>query len=337
MDREMIDKVFGAITSLDCKQRAHTIGLYGGEPFLPENFDSIAYLLEKGNNLGYAFNAVTNGSELRRYLPVLKQIDFTNVQITLDGPKRIHDQRRYRVGGEGTFDAISANIDDLLASDIGVNLRINVDRSNLEYVRELAQYVEDQGWPTHSKFTAACAHVLFCTSRNSDGLGLSRLQLFDALKPIKRDFPWLVTGTRTQTIKSVLKKALDDQLVSFTSWHCGSEVNMLLFDSHGDIYVCWESIGLPEGRGRVGRFLPEITWEEQALEAWRSRTISQIEECKSCKYALICGGGCAQKALDEKGSLNSSYCDYFEEIFLQELPVLYEEVEAEQQEQIASV
>jgi len=83
----------------------------------------------------------------------------------------------------------------------------------------------------------------------------------------------------------------------------------------------------------VGRFLPTLVWDNEVLNSWRNRTISQIEECRSCKYALLCGGGCAQQALEQTGSIYSSCCDYFEEIFLQELPILYREIEAEKQKQ----
>ncbi len=99
---------------------------------------------------------------------------------------------------------------------------------------------------------------------------------------------------------------------------------MYLFDAHGDIYTCWNSVGEPIGK--VGRYLPQLIFDHEALGQWYERTIMSIPECVACKYTLLCGGECAQHAdHDPTGNLKSPYCQDFGKLFCAAVPAAYEE------------
>ena len=66
--------------------------------------------------------------------------------MTLDGTETIHNKRRFLKGGAGTFDKIVRGIDACLKNNIPVNLRMVVDKENIDNLPELAQLAIDKGW-----------------------------------------------------------------------------------------------------------------------------------------------------------------------------------------------
>jgi len=61
---------------------------------------------------------VTNGHDLAAYVPTLAAAPIKEVQVTIDGPRELHDARRPHRGGQGTFDRIVAGIDALVAAGL---------------------------------------------------------------------------------------------------------------------------------------------------------------------------------------------------------------------------
>jgi uncharacterized protein len=74
--------------------RKTTITLYGGEPLALENLPVVEYICEKGAERGYTFSAITNAVDLHHFLHLLGPGKIEFLQITLDGPKAIHDRKR---------------------------------------------------------------------------------------------------------------------------------------------------------------------------------------------------------------------------------------------------
>ena len=86
-----------------------------------------------------------------------------------------------------------------------------------------------------------------------------------------------------------------------------------VFDPLGNVYVCTEHVGLTEQR--VGTFWPSLEMLPERIERWHSRTVDNLSLCLKCRYALLCGGGCAYHAEVERGDMYVSYCDRFDEQF----------------------
>ena len=134
--------------------RRKYLTLFGGAPLLPGDRarSGIAALLRGARDLGLDVAVVTNGFTLESYLPLLAEASIRELQVTLDGPQAIHDERRPLRGGGGTFEKIVAGIDAALAQDLPVNLRVVVDRKNLESLPVLASFAADRGWTAHPRF-----------------------------------------------------------------------------------------------------------------------------------------------------------------------------------------
>ena len=97
--------------------------------------------------------------------------------------------------------------------------------------------------------------------------------------------------------------------------YCSANTGNYIFAPDGQIYSCWESIG--KDCSRIGNYMDAegLTLEETAVKRWFSRSVADIPECMECAFALVCGGGCAQYAEYNSGSLYKPYCDDFQKTF----------------------
>lgn len=92
--QEMVDKVYNAMDIIQPRKllRKNVITLYGGEPLLAENKEIVTYIIAEGQKRGYKFSIITNGYDLDSFLDVLSSDNIEEMQITIDGPKEIHNE-----------------------------------------------------------------------------------------------------------------------------------------------------------------------------------------------------------------------------------------------------
>ncbi len=98
----------------------------------------------------------------------------------------------------------------------------------------------------------------------------------------------------------------------FRAGYCGARTGMVVFDPCGDLYVCLESVGIPEFR--IGSYADGFEINRTELDKWREWRIEE-EDCITCKYSLICGGGCPADSMLRTGGSKSSKCDDFPSAF----------------------
>lgn len=126
-------------------------------------------------------------------------------------------------------------------------------------------------------------------------------------------------------IRQTFKQALKGKgLVSFKPVFCGAQTSMLILDPYGDLYTCWEMVGLD--RYKVGSYLDQVEFNDERLSEWYDRNISNVPSCNKCKYAFFCGGGCAAHAyVKNDGNIKTSYCDEYPRVFHTIVPEIFEE------------
>ena len=326
LDEDAIDEIFNAISYLDkncpLEQRKPII-LFGGEPLLPENIEIVGQILDKGAKLGYPFFVVTNGVTLEQYLPILRKFRIQGVQITLDGPKDIHDSRRFKEGKEGTFEDIISSIERAKEIELPVYIRVMVDESNEERIYELAEFIIAKGWHRDKNIRLYLASVFphgrvqYCHADRRD-IAMARL----------------VSLMRSHIITHVFEQEfryfhpIDEVFLGQGDWfplyyYCDAHYSQLFYDPHGDIYPCWLTLG--EKEHSIGTYSPKLTMNKN-YELWRSRNVFNLERCKQCRNALLCGGGCAYSVYEQKGTIMDSDCKFFEALYKYYIPYLYHKV-----------
>jgi uncharacterized protein len=318
MDEETVDALFEAILTLDEKARGEKcLVFYGGEPLQISNASIIEYILKKGDKLGYSFKIVTNGADLYHFIPLLSRVNVLKIQVTIDGPREIHDKRRFRKGKIGTFDDIVRGIDLARENGLPIGVRINVDSENLDYVPEFAEFYKEKGWYPDVYAFVTNVHASACSYSPLISAGEFTKKITELFLKDRRMDVLLQTFRYPNVLLEHLfaKKPFKPRF-----WACGAHTSILVYDSLGHIYPCYESVG--DESHKIGSYKPTLIFNDMAQQ-WRTRTVFTIPECRECNLAYFCGGGCAYQAYRQKGSLNAPFCDKIKFSVKYEVPYLF--------------
>lgn len=304
---EVLDAFFAYVDRAFAGRRKY-VTLFGGEPLLPGEAARgfLEGFVDRVAARGLDLAVVTNGYHLVQALPVLQRAGVREVQVTLDGPREVHDARRPLHGGGTTFDAVVAGIDATLAAGLPVNLRMVVDRRNLEDLPALARFAIDRGWTAHPLFkTQLGRNYELHHCHSGPGVLYSRLELYEALFDLTRRHPEVLelhkpaySIARFLAENGELPPPLFDACTGCkTEW---------AFDATGRIYACTATVGKPDEA--LGTFWPTVTRDEDAVGEWEDRDVLAIPECRACTLRLACGGGCASAAKNRTGRLHAPDC-----------------------------
>ncbi len=148
---EVIDSMFHAISvfqDLLGKSRPPVLTLFGGEPLLNrrKQREAIERVLDLARERGYRVQIITNGVHLGAYADLLSKYPIDFIQVTLDGPREVHDRRRIFAGGRGSFDRIVDSIDRAIAKSLRIVIRVNIDGENVLLLPQLARFILRKGW-----------------------------------------------------------------------------------------------------------------------------------------------------------------------------------------------
>ncbi len=308
-----VDSIFRAIEALTDKPAS--IQLFGGEPFLPANRAIISYILDEARKREFTISAVTNGVNLKEFLPLLRPyrdhlIDF---QITLDGTADIHDKRRPKAGGQGTFVDIVSSIDDALAQGIRVRVRVNVDRENIGSLTDLANFMIQRGWDKFENFAALLSPVDNHTGETVPHR-LSEDETAKIWLDLKKNFPEveIFRPDLFRNLDYIISTLKSDQISYPRFFYCESNnLSCYTFGTDKNIYLCAEAIG--DQRTAVGSYHPDLVLDQKALDKWDGRSIMTLKKCRDCAVATFCGGGCAYAAMCINGSIDDPHCNQAEE------------------------
>ena len=297
--------------------------LYGGEPLLVSSKPLVAEIIRRCRERGIHLVAVTNGYELNHFIELFPR-DLTDfLQITVDGPAPVHDSRRFLVGGKGSFERIMENIRLAVDAGITVNVRTNVNRSNLRQAIELiGEYrrrglLDDPHFHFYYKATLGCYEDDPENAITDEDVYHSLLESgLDARKAIS--LSRIHMGMAEFAIKAFEKEAYPQLKPSF----CGAHSDMLVVDPDGVLYACWDMVSMEEHS--VGfldvdsaRFMYNFN-----LPRWRTRTADNMEKCRQCPLIMLCGGGCAVESEAMYGDRNVGYCGSMKEAFADVAPLL---------------
>lgn len=253
---------------------------YGGEPLL--EIDTIRYLTNKfkeicgENEIVYEATIISNGYLLDLDMAErLKSLDVNNVQITLDGPKDIHDSRRMLLDNKGSYDKILYNLTNI--SDImNVSIRINIDKINMNSADMILEELREKG--LHKKVYIYVAQV---DDVNNPHLSNS-CTLAQEFGEYEVEF---------------LKKAIEYDFQSLrlpptNLSGCGAIMkNAYVIDPLGNLYKCWNTIGQKgESIGNVSGDVKNLITSN--LLKWMTYNPFN-DECNDCITQPLCMGGCA--------------------------------------------
>lgn len=332
MDR-LVEQRFGA-TSDAPGDEAKYITLYGGEPLMAETLPIVEYILHKGLGQGYRFGAITNAVDLDQYIHLLGPDKIGFLQITLDGPREIHDKKR--VGPrfkQGTYDKIISNMKKALPTGAHISVRFHVDFKNISQVKVLIDDLQSEGFQEHANFEVytypvhnfhrgqstpdyplmAIHHMQREMAPMLAGNSLPNLSYAEQA-PSGRQLKVLASD---EGIEGKLRAYVKDKLPGLYSTGlepCSATTGLYIFDPFWKIYTCWDTVGM--NGHETGTYSPAGPVLNFRNDNWLMRSPATIDECKNCKYAFFHFGGCASLPIGAKGTIFAPACYEFQDNFL---------------------
>ena len=211
----------------------------------------------------------------------LARLEPVFVQVSLDGPERIHDAIR----GKGAFDRAMLGIDTLKRHGLTVHVSFTAQRENYRRLTRLAldcrRHKVDKLW---------FDRVVIPKEEDTEGLSLSPGQYASLLRTAGRlNRLGLVSGDRAlqfQTCKNG------------RCYHCGAGGNLLILLADGSVMPCRR---LPFVIGNIREAsLEEIVSGSAVMRDLRETPIP--DACQNCPHAAACRGGAKCIAQARTGS-----------------------------------
>ena len=323
---EVIDAFFRYVDT-EFAGKGKYLTLFGGEPLLPGEKPrrGIGAFLENASERNLDTAVVTNGYYLMDYLDLLETASIREIQVTLDGPERIHDRRRPLKNGKPSFRPIVEGVDAALKAGFTVNMRVVTDRENLPNLPELAELARSKGWIGNPRFKTQLGRnyeLHTCQSAEARKNILSRVELWEEIDDLIAQHP--VVGEFHRPAYSVARFLADTGELPVPLFDsCPGCKTEWAFDLNGGIFSCTATVGKPDER--LGSFYPEVSLDGEAVEEWESRDITEIDECGECAVRLACGGGCASVAKNRTGRLHAPDCRPVKELLSMGLSRYFDE------------
>ena len=237
------------------------------------------------------------------------------IGVSLDGPKKFHDQVRYYPTGEGSYDDVMRSIDLLRQAGIFNGIICDISTVNHRFPKEIFNFFITENIKK-LKF-ARVKKIGYCNSRPS--LIISSAQYIDFMIAIF-DL-WLELDdpeVEIRDIQSVINLILGgNKRECIYMGQCGRFVTVY---SDGSIYGC-DSFSKIDAL-HFGSVLnePVKVRSNSRLQNFRERLEKRKESCRTCAWYFICNGGCAKDCYAKMDSVKplSEVCKnlkrYFEYI-----------------------
>lgn len=258
---------------------------YGGEPLLcPEIIDRLSTEIRKlcqVHGIEYKCTMISNGYLLtEQNIAMLKRIGCSSIQITVDGPQSVHDQRRHLRDGTGTFARIFQGIQLLNDSDILVRVRVNLDKENYScfwHVVELfssMNHVRCYPAPVTAEEMQTQAQRNRCFTHQEYNFFYSNV-------------------TDLQALKAAFEHSFQNS--AFT---CMAEnEHSFVIDPSGYLYKCMNDVGLCQFA--VGSVMDDAICSIASIGKYLGRDPFQEPECSECPFLPLCYGRCVWEYCDK--------------------------------------
>ena len=287
------------------------VDFFGGEPLM--NFSVVKELVayarkrEKEENKNFRFTLTTNGLLIDDDVIDFANREMSNVVLSLDGRKEIHDKYRVDYAGNGSWERIVPKFQKLVRERGGKNyyMRGTFTHANPDFLKDIEQMLS-------LGFTELSMEPVVCDPNDISAL-------------TEEDLP-IVLEQYEKLAELMLKRYKEGK--PFTFYHymidlkggpciykrvsgCGSGTEYMAVTPWGDLYPCHQFVGDEKFKlGNVWNGVDNTKIQDEFLAC----NVYSREECKDCWAKLYCSGGCAANAYHSTGSVTGVYkygCELF--------------------------
>ena len=287
------------------------VDFFGGEPLM--NFDVVKQLVayarevekEKGKN--FRFTLTTNGLGIDDDVIDFANREMSNVVLSLDGRKEIHDRYRVDYAGNGSWERIVPKFQKLVQERGGKNyyMRGTFTHANPDFLKDIEQMLE-------LGFTELSMEPVVCAPGDESELTLEDLPI--VLEQYEKLAELMIERRREGRPFTFYHYMIDltgGPCIYKRISGCGSGTEYMAVTPWGDLYPCHQFVG--EERFCLGNIWDGVK-NTEVQEEFASCNVYARPDCADCWAKLYCSGGCAANAYHSTGSVRGVYkygCELF--------------------------
>lgn len=282
------------------------VDFFGGEPLM--NFDVVKRLVayarsvEKERGKHFRFTLTTNGVLIDDDVIDFANREMSNVVLSLDGRKEVHDRYRVDYAGNGSWEKIVPKFQKLVQARQGKNyyMRGTFTHANPDFLKDI-QTMLDLGFTELSMepVVAASGDPAALTEADKEIV----MQQYEELARLmlQRD-----KEGRPFTFYHYMIDLKGGPCIYKRISGCGSGTEYMAVTPWGDLYPCHQFVG--DEKFKLGNIWDGV--ENHAVQAeFAGCNVYAREECRDCWARLYCSGGCAANAYHATGSVRGVYAD----------------------------
>ncbi len=280
------------------------VDFFGGEPLMNWQVvkDLVAYGRSREGETGkrFRFTLTTNGVLLDDEVMEFCNREMSNVVLSIDGRRQVHDKMRPFRGGSGSYDLVVPKFLRFAESrgQERYYVRGTFTRENLDFASDVL-HLADLGFRQISVEPVVAAPDEPYAIREED-----LPQLFAEYDRLAAE---MARRQREGDCFNFFHFMIDLEggpCVAKRLSGCGSGTEYLAVTPGGDLYPCHQFVG-------NGDFLLGNVWEgvrERAVtERFRRCSVYAREACRDCFARFYCSGGCAANAYNFTGDVLGTY------------------------------
>ncbi len=287
------------------------VDFFGGEPLL--NFEVVKELvryarsIEKKHNKNFRFTLTTNGMLIDDDVIEFSSKEMSNVVLSLDGRREIHDRFRVDYAGNGSFDRIVPKFQKLVEARGGKNyyMRGTFTHANPDFLEDI-KVMLDLGFKELSMEPVV--------SSPGDAAELTDDDTAIVMKQYEKLAELMLEKEREGdgfTFYHYMIDLKDGPCIYKRISGCGSGTEYMAVTPWGDLYPCHQFVG--DDKYKLGNIYDGVTNTAAQKEFFECNVYAK-PECRDCWARLYCSGGCAANSYHATGSVKGIYkkgCELF--------------------------
>ena len=287
------------------------VDFFGGEPLM--NWDVVKQLVayareqEKIHNKNFRFTLTTNGMLIDDDVIEFSNKEMSNVVLSLDGRKEVHDRLRKDYTGKGSYDIIVPKFKEFVErrGNKSYYMRGTFTHANTDFTNDIF-HMADMG------FTELSMEPVVCAPSDASALTNEDLPvLFEQYEILAKEMIKRKREGRPFTFYHYMLDLKHGPCIYKRISGCGSGTEYVAVTPTGDIYPCHQFVG--DEKYLLGNIYNGISNTEVQNEFKLCNAYAR-KECEDCWAKLYCSGGCAANSYHATGKITGIYeygCELF--------------------------
>ena len=311
MSYEVGKRAFDFLIENSGSRRNLEVDFFGGEPLM--NWDVVKKLvayarsIEKEHNKNFRFTLTTNGLLIDDEVIDFLNKEMSNVVLSLDGRREVHDLFRKDYAGNGSYDKIVPKFKKLVEARQGKDyyVRGTFTHNNVDFTNDIF-HMADLGFTELSMEPVVCAPTDPCALTPED-----MPKIFEQYEILAKEMLKRKKEGRPFTFYHYMLDLKNGPCIYKRITGCGSGTEYMAVTPWGELFPCHQFVGDP--KYSLGNIYDGVT-NVEIQEGFRSCNAYARPECADCWARLYCSGGCAANSYHATGSINGIYeygCELF--------------------------